>query len=237
MCNAYSLTLPRSAIVEIAEDLARQFDLELQPPELPQDLGARFRYSPRQQAPILRLDDQGRLTLSLALWGFLTSGGKPGFAPTNARSDKLEAGWPWKMVSREQRCLVLADGFFEPQKMAGDKAVVPWSYYALGNRQPFLMGGLFNHGPHPKTAETVPSFTVVTTDANETIKVHNRMPVMIDDTNALNWLAPGPVPLDLTKPYPPARMTGWQVPDEARNSRLRDHEGMIAPVAQVGLFD
>ena len=238
MCNAYSLSLPRQSILDIASGLAQQLDLELLDADgLPADLGVRFRYSPRQMAPILHLDDSGRLRWTMALWGFLTKGGKPGFAPTNARSDKLDGGWPWKMVSGTQRCLVPADGFFEPEKPAGDKSVVPWSYYALGNRQPFLMGGLFNFGPHPKSGDEVPSFTIVTTDANSVIRLHNRMPVMINDEQAGHWLEPGPIPQESTKPYPAARMTGWRVIDEARNSRIKDHEGMIEPVSQTSLFD
>lgn len=237
MCNAYSLTLPRSAIIEIAGDLARQLDLPLEPLKLPAELGPRYRYSPRQWAPILRLTETGRLELTMALWGFLIQGGKPGFAPTNARSDKLEQGWPWKLVSHDQRCLVLADGFFEPEKPAGDKAVVPWSYYARGNRQPFWMGGLWNLGPHPKTGEPTTSFTVITTAANQTIRIHNRMPVIIEDEDIHTWLQAGHTPQRLTTPYPPERMTGWRVADEARNARLPDQAGMIEPVAQTSLFD
>ena len=153
MCNAYSLSLPRQAVIDFVIGLANQLELELGELALPEEFGPRYRYSPRQLAPVLDLDGAHRLRLRFALWGLTMPGGRKGFAPTNARGDKLCTGWPWKLISQDQRCLVLADGFFEPDKPAGDKATVPWSYYAMGNRQPFLMAGLFNAGLHPKTGE------------------------------------------------------------------------------------
>ena len=232
MCNAYSLTHARREIVGFSNDLARQHSFALAEPELPPDFAPRYRISPRQRAPILRLEGAGKLGWTMGLWGFLTKGGKPGFAPTNARDDKLATGWPWKMVSRHQRCLVPADGFFEPEKPAGDKGTVPWSYYALGNRQVFMMAGLWNEAPHPKTGEAVETFTVVTTAANGVIRKHDRMPVMLEDDDMMAWLEPGAVPIAILKPYPAERMTAWRVMDEARNSRIPDHSGMVEPIAE-----
>ena len=166
----------------------------------------------------------------MGLWGFLVKGGKPGFAPTNARDDKLVAGWPWKLVSRQQRCLVPADGFFEPEK-PGVKGAVPWSYYTLGNRQVFMMAGLWNEAPHPKTGEPVETYTVVTTTANGVIRKHNRMPAILEDVDLATWLKPGLVLTGALKPYPPERMTGWRVSDEARNPRIPDHPGLIESAA------
>lgn len=233
MCNAYSLTLPRAAVVEFVQEIAIEFQSSAFQP----DWEPRYRISPRQQAPVLLLGETGRLELTMAHWGFLISGGKPGFAPTNARADKLATGWPWKLSSKERRCLVPADGFFEPEKLAGDKAVAPWSYYTIGNRRPFWMGGLFNLGPHPKSGREALSYTIVTTDSNPAIRVHNRMPVILDDHQALSWITPGAVPLGLTEPFKHSTIRGWRVSDTAKNSRISDHEGMIAPLAQNSLFD
>lgn len=232
MCNAYSLTHPRNDIAQLGIDLARLLGLELDASDLPDDLRPRYRISPRQLAPILRREGEGKLRWSMGLWGFLTKGGKSGFAPTNARDDKLASGWPWKMVSRHQRCLVPTDGFFEPEKRAGEKGTVPWSYYAMGNRQLFLMAGLWNAAEHPKTGEPVESFTVVTTSANAAIRVHDRMPLIVGDEDLETWLRPGDVPSALLKPYPGERMTGWRVIDEARNSRIADHAGMVEPISE-----
>ncbi len=229
MCNAYSITHPREAILEIADGLAGQLDLPLDQSGLPADLMPRYRISPRQWAPILYVADD-HLVLTMALWGFLTKGAKPGFAPTNARDDKLTSGWPWKMVSKSQRCLVPADGFFEPEKPAGAKGTVPWSYYAMGNRQIFMMAGLWNRASDLKTGEPVDTYTIVTTSTSAVIRIHDRMPAIVEEDQMRSWLMPGTVPSELLKPYPAERMTGWRVTDEARNSRLPDHAGMVEPV-------
>ena len=80
-------------VAGLSECLAGQLDLALDDSGLPADLQVRYRVSPRQRAPILFAAD-GRLVVTMALWGFLTKNAKPGFAPTNARDDKLAAGWP-----------------------------------------------------------------------------------------------------------------------------------------------
>jgi len=201
MCNAYSLTHAREEIVGLARELARQHRLELDEAGAAPDFQPRQRVLPRQPAPILRLDGAGRLVWREALWGFLTEGARPGFAPTNARDDKLETSWPWKRVARRQRCLIPADGFFEPEKPAGSKERVPWCYYALADRGLFLMGGLWNEGPHPGTGEIVESFTVVTTEAAPVIRKHDRMPALIPPDHALAWLEPGPLPGDRARLY------------------------------------
>ena len=56
------------------------------------------------------------------------------------------------------------------------------------------------------------------------------MPLILDDDDHATWLRPGDVPGELLKPYPGERMTGWRVIDEARNSRITSHAGMIEPV-------
>lgn len=231
MCNAYSLTHPRSDMIAFAEDLARQLDLVLAPSPDPPSTSPpiRYRISPTQFAPILRLGEAGELALDQAYWGFLVAGARRTFAPTNARDDRLTETWPWQQFSRAQRCLVPADGFFEPEKPAGAKGTVPWRYYAMGNRQPFYMAGLYNRAPHPKTGAATLSFTIVTTEANALIYRHNRMPAILDDEACRRWLAPGAVPHSVLGPFPASQMIGHRVCDAARNSRALEHPSMIEP--------
>ena len=236
MCNAYTLTHARAEIRRFAAELAAQLGLLLDDSGLPDDLPPRYGVRPRQRAPMLRLDGD-RLVWTMGLWGLMTRGGKPGFAPTNARDDNLTAVWPWKAISQTQRCLVPADGFFEPEKPAGAKGTVPWSYYTMGNRQLFAMAGLWNAAADPKSGDLVDTFTVVTTDASPVIRIHDRMPAILEGDEAIGaWLRPGAVPRPELRPYPADRMTGWRVPDAARNSRIPDTPSMIEPVGEQGML-
>ena len=52
----------------------------------------------------------------------------------------------------------------------------------------FLMAGLWNRAPDPKTGEEIEAYTVVTTAANDVIKIHDRMPVIVDEDDVMRWL-------------------------------------------------
>ena len=229
MCNAYTVAHSRDEVIGFSNDIAKQLKLHLDVGGLPDDLKPRYRVSPRQRAPILRLGDDDRLILTTFQWGLLTKSAKPGFAPTNARDDKLATGWPWKMISKGQRCLVVADGFYEPTKPAGAKGDVPWRYFVMGNRQMFVMGGLWNVAPDPKTGDDVETYAVVTTAANGLIAPHDRMPYLPEADDLLPWLSPGPVPIDRIRSYPTDRMKAWQVGDRAKSWKDEGPD-MIEPV-------
>lgn len=229
MCNAYSLTSTRHAIVDLTRALADTLRLKLDDSTLPDDWQPRYAIRPSQPAPILyRAAD--KLTLTTAQFGLVAGGTKPGPTRTNARAEGLDRTWPWRMIAKDHRCLVLADGFFEPEKPAGDKSSAPWSYYVMGNRQNFLMAGLVN------TASGMQTCAIVTVPANDIIVRHDRMPAIVAEDDVSAWLTPGPIPTAALQPFPAARMTAWRVPDAAKNSRLTDSPEMIAPVSE-GLFD
>ena len=113
MCNAYDLRHRNAAIL----DIARALQLPLVP-DLP-DFPPRHRIGIRQRGLILRPDGDGAFQWSWARWSLIPPGSKeaPRYPLNNARSVKLNA-WPWQAV-RNQRCLVPATGFGEPEKPGG----------------------------------------------------------------------------------------------------------------------
>ena len=133
----------------------------------------------------------------------------PPYPLNNARADKLGA-WPWKAV-RRQRCLIPASGFWEPEKPAREKGV---------------MAGLWAEASDPATGEVADTYTLIITDANAIMRVHDRMPVILPTDAARRWIGPGPLPAELLMPYPAEPMTAWRVSDDAKNSRIEPHAGM-----------
>jgi putative SOS response-associated peptidase YedK len=97
--------------------------------------------------------------------------------------------------------------------------------------QPFFMAGLWAEASDPATGEVVDTYTLIITDANAIMRVHDRMPVILATDAARRWLEPGPLPAELLVPYPAEEMTTWRVSDEAKNSRIEPHAGMAEPVA------
>ena len=86
--------------------------------------------------------------------------------------------WPWRAVQRH-RCLIPASGFWEPEKPAREKGVAPWSYYSMTDGRPFFMAGLWAEASDPATGEVADTYTLIITDANATMRVHDRMPVIL----------------------------------------------------------
>ena len=146
----------------------------------------------------------------------------------NARVDRLDA-WPWKAAQR-QRCLVAPSGFWEPEKPARAKGTAPWSYCRLKEVQPFFMAGLWSDAADPETGEVADCYTVIITDANMAIRVHDRMPVILLAGAARQWLEPRPLRPELLAPHLVAAMTAWRVGDDAKNSRIEPHPGMAEPI-------
>lgn len=220
MCNAKNLRHRADAIVDLA--LAMQLAMPMD--DLP-EFEPRYRIGIKQQGLILKPLD-GRLTWSWARWGLVPPGAKgpQRYALNNARSDKL-GNWPWKTVAHK-RCLVPTSGFWEPEKATGVKGTVPWRYYCMKSDAPFFMAGLWSDAKEPDKDETGDSYTVIIDSANGAIHIHNRMPVILDPGDAATWLTADELPANLLKPYDGDLMHGWRVPDEARNSRIRPHEGM-----------
>ena len=92
------------------------------------------------------------------------------------------------------------------------------------------MAGLWAEAHDPATARSRITYTVIITEANAIMCVHDRMPVILATDEARRWIEPGPLPAELLVPYPAAEMVAWRVGDAAKNSRIEPHPGMAAAV-------
>jgi len=103
---------------------------------------------------------------------------------TNARNDRL-TGSTWRNATRERRCLIPAVGYYEPGLgPVGAKGEI---LFTVRERPVFFFAGLWEND----------SFTVVTTEPNEFVsRFHDRMPVVLEDADAEEWLGDEPLPAD-----------------------------------------
>ena len=62
------------------------------------------------------------------------------------------------------------------------------------------MAGLWSDVHEPTTGEVADTYTLIITDANATMRVHDRMPVMLATEAARRWIEPGPLPGELLAP-------------------------------------
>ena len=94
-----------------------------------------------------------------------------------------------------------------------------------------MFAGLWDAWKKPD-GQTFRTYTIVTTEPNEMLApVHNRMPVMLNDSTALDWLKGDEIEhaLSLLKPLPADLMDGYEV-SKLVNSPSNDRPEVIEPI-------
>lgn len=110
----------------------------------------------------------------------------------NARSESIFEKASFKDSAESKRCLILADGFFEPHHENGQ--AIPYFCYQPTNEYPegdlFLFAGLYND-----LEDGTLTATILTTEANSFFaEIHNkkkRMPLILDEHYYEDWLDEG----------------------------------------------
>lgn len=92
----------------------------------------------------------------------------------------------------KNRCLILADGFYEWHSPTGDfsgKTPKTPYYFRLPGHGPFAFAGLFDRWVHPGTGETLETVTLVNNAAPPWMQwCHHRVPVVLDAEKSERWL-------------------------------------------------
>jgi putative SOS response-associated peptidase YedK len=91
------------------------------------------------------------------------------------------------------------------------------------------LAGLWERWKDRASGGKVETFTIITGPPNEVaVKIHNRMPVIIEPADFDRWLTAQEPPADLLKPYPGTEMTAYPV-NRAANSPEKDEPSLIEP--------
>lgn len=109
----------------------------------------------------------------------------------NARIETIHEKPAFRNVVNN-RCLILADGFYEWQWL-DDKGKQKQKYeLTLPDNELFAFAGLYSEWTDKSTGEIISTYTILTTEANELMsKIHNtkkRMPVIVSADYELTWL-------------------------------------------------
>lgn len=127
-------------------------------------------------------------------WGLIPDWSKSNDIRTltlNAKIETLSEKPSFKNVI-QQRCLVLANGFYEWQwRDSKGKNKVKYQI-GIEDEALFAFAGLYSHWKNEQTNEMVNTFTIVTTEANPLMAtIHNikkRMPIILRPEDEINWL-------------------------------------------------
>lgn len=148
-----------------------------------------YNIAPSQYVGAVRLSKDNNKEFINLKWGLVPFWAKDeSFASKliNARSETLSKKASYREAYKTRRCLIPASGFYEWEKTSSGKQP---HYYYLREKEVFGFGGLWEEWLDKESDELVESCTIITTEANELLeKIHNRMPVIINQTDYENWL-------------------------------------------------
>lgn len=114
-------------------------------------------------------------------WGFIHP--HRGMLVFNTRSETATEKSLFVTSIDDRRCLIPASCFYEWQKADGRKI----KYAIKPKDEPLYLAGLYIRS----SKERIPSFTILTMDAADSIKaIHARMPVIIPQDRISVWLSP-----------------------------------------------
>ena len=198
------------------------------------NLPARYNIAPTQDAPVVRLDREGRRELILMRFGLVPSWSKDlsmGARLINARAESATDKPAFREAFRSRRCLVPADGFFEWEKRGKERQ--PWRI-GMGDGGLMALAGLWE-GWRAPDGSRIRSFAILTTSANSLVApLHDRMPVILEPAAFTEWLDPR-TPQErlsaLLRPLAVERMSAHPVSRRVNDVRNDDAE-CISPLVE-----
>jgi putative SOS response-associated peptidase YedK len=148
----------------------------------------RYNIAPQQEHFIVTTEYENR-KLAPAKWGLVSNPGEHGRAKysINAKAETVESRPTFAEAFTHRRCVIPADGFYE---WTGPKyARQPFWIHRRGGRPPpfcWPLSELENNDNR-----TWATFIILTCAANSTLAtIHNRMPVILSDRDADDWMNP-----------------------------------------------
>ena len=220
MCGRYTLTDPDPRLLRFRFGLTEGAEIEQRP---------RFNVAPTDRVLAIRLERDGEREPGMLRWGLI-----PHFADPeefdrlliNARAETVAEAPAFRDAFRANRCLIVADGFYEwREEETGKKPV----WITLPSREPFAFAGLWARAKRADGTD-VHSCAIVTCPPGEVVApIHDRMPVILGREREEAWLDPDAAPGDLLGLLEPTDdLTVTEVSDSVNDVR-QDDASLIEP--------
>jgi len=142
--------------------------------------------TPKKYLPIITYI-KDKVSIKSARWGlvpFWAKDDKQSFKTINARIETIHEKPSFKYAYQQRRCLIPMSGFYE-------KSPVKKEYYFPNENDKLQsFAGLYEIWGSDKLI----TFTVITCPADDrVINVHPRMPIVLNELEAINWIREGKV--------------------------------------------
>ena len=145
----------------------------------------------------------------------------------NARSESVQEKPAYRNAFRLRRCLVPANGFYEWQALPSGKQP---HYFTVQNVGVIAFAGLWERWTNKASGEVIDSFTIVTCEPNQIVRLRNdRVPVILKVVDYEAWLTGSPADAaELMNPFPSG---------EIKQTSLKSHRILRIPIADKGLCE
>ena len=189
MCGRYTQTATPDVIAE-------HFHLD-EPPLLK----PHYNIAPSQHVATIRLNPDAATRQCIMLrWGLSPSWAKDpkiGNQCINAKAETVAEKPSFRSAFKKQRCLVIADGFYEWQVQRTQKRPM---WIGMKSKRPFAFAGLWEHWKLD-AGDPIETCTIITTEPNALMQaIHHRMPVILTPHDYDLWLDPTMQQVETMKP-------------------------------------
>jgi putative SOS response-associated peptidase YedK len=182
MCGRYTLTDPDPRLLRFRFGLAEEAKIEQEP---------RYNVAPTDPVLAIRLNDDGRREPGVLRWGLIPHFADPDSFDRlliNARGETVSEFPAFQDAFRTHRCLIVADGFYEWRAEETGKKPV---WITRPSKEPFAFAGLWAEARRPD-GSSIHSCVIVTCEPGEVVApIHDRMPVILLESDEGSWLDPG----------------------------------------------
>jgi len=232
MCGRFTLAISAKALSSYVMDKYQIYDMNMD------DFKPQFNVAPSSQI-ISIIHDTKKYRIGTLKWGFVPSFAKDekSFQMINAKAETLFEKSSFKQAALKQRCVVLADSFYEWDKQ--DKHLPPRRILTT-DQKVFAMAGIWNTF-EKSNGEKVHTVAIVTTKANQMMQtIHDRMPVILTKKAEEIWLNPHVTDemqlKNILVPYDQDKMKMYKVSKKINKPSFDQEEALIELKEEHTLF-
>src|SRR4051794_25666037 len=160
MCGAYGFSVKNAKDVYDRFAVVNKLD----------DFKPRFNVRPGQMNPVITSHSPNQI--SRMFWGLIPHWAKDDkykYNTINAKAETVAQLATYKEPFRDKRCLIPANGFYEPDKIHFEKSPFPWHYFQFKDKRIFAFAGLYDIWTDEKTGKEIHSYSLITTEPNKIV--------------------------------------------------------------------
>ena len=220
MCGRFTLTNDSADLLGL---------LEIDQPKSDFQWAPSYNIAPTQSSPVLILNGQRKI--QIMRWGLIPYWAKESKSRINifnARSESIAAKPIFQNLLKSQRCIVLANGYFE--WMFGKSVKQPF-YINLPKYQILPLAGLWDIWVDERKNKCL-SYTIITTESVFQLRdIYNRMPVVINYKDIDKWINPESKRAEVIKLFKPySGIFNFNPVSKFVNSYLNNSPKCIKPI-------